>query len=738
MSLPTSPKAFRARRSALSQILLTLLVLFGGLLAPHPAAAQTGSVSGFVVDTLGNRISGATVAATSGPSAPAQTTTAADGSFLLSRLNAGNYVFTANRSGYTGTSRSFTVNAGVNARIDFTIRSETTQGGVVQGHVTQRGTSTPIGGARVDLTGGAGVPSQSTTTDESGFYSFSNLNTGRIRLAVTRAGYYNESRQLSVTQGRSITADFALRLRASQLATLSGVVSDTTGTAIRGAVVTLSGGVSSGMRDTTDSRGRYSITRVIPDTYTVSVTAAGFVSSTPTTVILEQDESEVLNVTLTSVGASTAGITGLVVDGDGQPIVGARVAITGGPVTGRSDTTDATGLYEILSLPAGTYTLRASATGFAPQTRTTSIVVDTTTQLDFTLTDQANQLLGSITGRVTQSDGTAISDVIVKVTAGPSTGQSVRSDDQGDYGVPDLPEGTYTLTFTHSGYSTSTVTGIEVIAGRTTTLDVMLGLSTTGGVLIGAVTDMDGVAVASATVKVLQNSTVIATATTGSSGTYRISGLEAGTYVVQVSKTGFITAQVSGVEITAGATTTVDAQLTASGNGLGTLSGLVVDAQGRPVQSAVVELSGPSGDLATTTNADGAFTFANLVAASNYVLTVSASGYLTDTRRNVVVTANSTVNLRIQLTTDSSSGGSLAGFVRSPSGAPVVGATVRIVAGPAVGQTRTTSSSGQFSFAGLPGGAYTIEVRSVNFRPARVTLNVRVGAGAFVTITLQR
>jgi protocatechuate 3,4-dioxygenase beta subunit len=314
----------------------------------------------------------------------------------------------------------------------------------------------------------------------------------------------------------------------------------------------------------------------------------------------------------------------------------------------------------------------------------------------------------------------------------------VLSDEQGDYGIPDLPEGTYTLTFTRSGYASRTLSGIEVIAGRSTTLDVVLGISGNSGVLTGTVTDTDGAAVASVQVRVLQNSSVIATATTGSQGTYRITGLAAGTYVVQFSKSGFTTAQVSGVQISAGDSATVNVQLTSSGTGQGVLSGLVVDNLGRPVQGADVELSGASGDLTTTTDADGLFQFADLVPANNYVLTVSASGYLTDTRRNIAVTANQEVNLRIQLAADSTSGGSLSGFVRSPNGSPVVGATVRVVAGPAVGQTRTTSSTGQFSFAGLPGGSYTIEVRSVNFRPSRLTVNVRSGAGSFVTVTLQR
>ena len=244
MSQPTPSQASKGRRSTLMRLLLMLLLFFVGTLAPRPASAQTGSISGFVVDTLGNRVSGATIRATSGPSAPAQTISAANGAYLLSRLIGGTYVFTVSRTGFTSTTRSFTIVSGVDATLNFTLRSETTQGGVVQGRVTQRGTSTPVAGARVLLTGGAGQPSQTTVTNENGTYQFSNLDTGRVRLTVTRTGYFDVSRQITVTQGRTVTANFELRLRASQLASLSGVVTDTTGQTIRGALVTLSGGPS--------------------------------------------------------------------------------------------------------------------------------------------------------------------------------------------------------------------------------------------------------------------------------------------------------------------------------------------------------------------------------------------------------------------------------------------------------------------------------------------------------------
>lgn len=738
MSQPTPSQASTSRRSTLMRLLLMLLLLLIGPLAPRPASAQTGSVSGFVVDTLGNRVSGATIRAISGPSAPAQTTSAADGSYLLSRLIGGTYVFSVTRSGFTGTTRSFTVVSGVSARLDFTIRSETTQGGVIQGRVLQRGTSTPVAGARVDLTGGAGQVSQTAVTDENGAYQFSNLNTGRVRLVVTRAGYFDASRQITVTQGRTVTADFQLRLRASQLASLSGTVTDTNGTAIRGAVVTLSGGTSTGMSDTTDSRGRYSITRIIPDTYTVTVSASGF-NSTTGTAALDQGGASVLNFSLTAIGASTAGITGLVVDGNGQPIIGARVTITGGPVTGRTSTTDGNGQYQLLNLPAGTYTLRVNATGFQSQTQTVFTQVNTTSQLDFTLTEQVNQLFGSIAGKVTRSDGTPLPGVTVRVTAGPSTGQVITTDDQGNFSILELPVGTYALTFSRSGFSTRTITNIEVFGNTVTSIDdVALAASSTGSVLSGTVTDTNGNPISSVLVRVLQNNTVVASTTTGTQGTYSFNNLAAGTYVVQFSKTGFTTAQVSGVAITAGDSVTVNVQLTGSGTGTGTITGLVVDPLGRPVESATITLNGPSGTQTATSDANGTFEFDNLTPGTTYSLTVTASGFLTEARQNITVTEDGETNLRIQLRQDSTSGGSLSGLVRAANGVPIPGATVTIVGGPAVGQSRTTSSTGQFSFAGLPGGAYTINVSAAGFRPARVTLNVRVGAGAFVTVTLRQ
>ncbi len=66
-------------------------------------------------------------------------------------------------------------------------------------------------------------------------------------------------------------------------------------------------------------------------------------------------------------GGATGAISGSVQDASGGSIAGARVVITS-EATGqviREVTTDSTGLFSATLLPAGFYTVEASATGFA-------------------------------------------------------------------------------------------------------------------------------------------------------------------------------------------------------------------------------------------------------------------------------------------------------------------------------------------------------------------------------------
>ena len=82
--------------------------------------------------------------------------------------------------------------------------------------------------------------------------------------------------------------------------------------------------------------------------------------------------------------AQTSGkISGRIVDEGGQPIIGATVFVM---ETSRGATADVDGYYTILSVPAGTYTVRISSIGYATQlTENVDVNIDQTTTLDAAL-----------------------------------------------------------------------------------------------------------------------------------------------------------------------------------------------------------------------------------------------------------------------------------------------------------------------------------------------------------------
>ena len=78
-------------------------------------------------------------------------------------------------------------------------------------------------------------------------------------------------------------------------ATLSGTATDQTDARIPGAVVTVVNDATGDKRDTkADSAGFFSVTALVPGTYTVKISAKGFASWEETGVLLNQGDSRTL------------------------------------------------------------------------------------------------------------------------------------------------------------------------------------------------------------------------------------------------------------------------------------------------------------------------------------------------------------------------------------------------------------------------------------------------------------
>ncbi len=92
-----------------------------------------------------------------------------------------------------------------------------------------------------------------------------------------------------------------------------------------------------------------------------------------------------------------------------------------------------------------------------------------------TLPMRAQQVVGAITGTVTDPTGAAVPDATVKAL-NLATGLEITATTKsnGSYVVPELPAGTYKLSITKDGFKTETHTEVLVNGNRTTTVDAAL------------------------------------------------------------------------------------------------------------------------------------------------------------------------------------------------------------------------------------------------------------------------
>jgi hypothetical protein len=87
----------------------------------------------------------------------------------------------------------------------------------------------------------------------------------------------------------------------------------------------------------------------------------------------------------------------------------------------------------------------------------------------------AQQTLGGIVGTVTDASGSTLQGATVKIVQnGTSLTRTATSSPNGSYALPDLPIGTYTVTFSHDGFDTANYPGIVIQADRTISLPASL------------------------------------------------------------------------------------------------------------------------------------------------------------------------------------------------------------------------------------------------------------------------
>ncbi len=169
-------------------------------------------------------------------------------------------------------------------------------------------------------------------------------------------------------------------------------------------------------------------------------------------------------------------ITGTVRRPDGTVASAGTVVLTGGGLLGSFTAAIAVdGRYDFAGLPPATYTLVATIPTGVTGTTSAAVLAGQQTVADITLVPT-----GTLRGTVRTGGGAPAVDVAVVLSGGDLT-REVRTDTGGDYVVPDVPLGTYTVRATEPASGLPTSAPVEIFEDLTTVQDLDL-------VAIGAVT----------------------------------------------------------------------------------------------------------------------------------------------------------------------------------------------------------------------------------------------------------
>ena len=272
-------------------------------------------------------------------------------------------------------------------------------------------------------------------------------------------------------------------------------------------------------------------------------------------------------------GAPQAGATVTVTNGAGTVV---RTLTTGAPQTVNPPNGDGTPTNYFSNLPAGTYTVTVSATGFVTQSQTIAVNSSGFTRADFNLVGGTT---ATATGTVTNAVTTAPApNVPVRVTdpANNALIASGTTNASGVYSFP-VPNGTFNITAnpaTATGLATQTQS-VTFTANTTTTTNFVLAGGNAVGTLSGLVTDAaSGLPLTGATVTIVgAGYRAIVTTANGQAPNFSVNLPGAATpgtqYTVTFSLPGYTTVQATPSVIN-GATTTQNQALARANGGLPT------------------------------------------------------------------------------------------------------------------------------------------------------------------------
>jgi hypothetical protein len=323
---------------------------------------------------------------------------------------------------------------------------------------------------------------------------------------------------------------------------------------------------------------------------------------------------------------------------------------------------------------------------------------------------------------------TSLIDTIVHIT-GPIT-RTLSTNEQGVVTVEDIPEGTYTLTCSKSGYLENTDT-VELYLGQQVTRVIELE-PIAKSTIVGMVKDVNTKLILANANVTLQGDGINKTTTSDSSGVFTFLDIYNGHYTLRATATNY--QQGEQLLIIEGRSQTLTPTIELLPVPKSTISGIVRDSNTQqPIMQSTVQLTGTNINVTLTTNLNGIFTLDNLL-PGNYNIQITKAGYIA---KEESITVGSGVTVEPIFLLDSIPKATLGGTVQSNStGLSLQGVSLLLVK-PGVSKSLITDISGNYYWDNLDTGSYTLTASLTDYFPYSTTVNITLPTDYTKNIALE-
>jgi large repetitive protein len=575
--------------------------------------------------------------------------------------------------------------------------------GQIQGFITNLTSGDAIPNAVIQLYDFTNVLVQTTVSNQFGEYSFQGVSPGVYTVIANAADFGPETAGAIVSSNQTSLLSFALRPNPG---IIQGFVRNAANNnPIAGATVEvreLSGTGPIIFTTVTGENGFFQTTTLSPRVYVLVASGSGFGTNSIS--------AEVMGGTVTNVELlltpNPGAIQGTVRDAQTmQPLADTlvRVIDSQGVVVGTAQTT-VDGFYYVGSLVEGSYTVTAITPSYQAEIIQATVQSNNTTILNFNLQGNPATLSGTVIDANTRAPLTGVI-IEVRLSGTDILVRRVLTDENGNYLIEGLPQGTFDVTAQLENYAVS-VNTVFLSANERERLNIELlpFPATIQGTVHDSVS-LDPISGALVQVVIPNTDIVVESIITSSDGTYSIGNLPSGSYNVVISAENYAN-EIIPVILTPNETETVNALLDPNP---ATITGTVFNVQtGAGIEGALVRVFDSDGVFVTSTLTDsnGEYSISGL-AAGTYTVIASREGFGNSTQI-ITVLQGETQTLSFGLTQQSAT---LRGTVRDAStNQPTQTALVQVFR---VGTTIPiasvlTNMSGEYVIAGLEPREYRV------------------------------